>query len=61
MNKQNEKDPGERQQITCILLNVNFISLFLVVLGLHRCSGSSLVVVCGPLLVVASLVAEHWP
>ena len=33
--------------------------VFLAVLGLHCCRGSSLVVVVGLLTAVASLVAEH--
>ena len=46
-----------------------FCNLFLAVLGLHCCAvfslvsasgGSSLVVVCGLLVTVASLVVEHW-
>ena len=36
-----------------------FIYLFMAVLGLHCCTGFSLVVVLGLLIVVASLVAEH--
>jgi len=36
-----------------------FIYVFLAVLGLHCCRGSSLVVVVGLLTAVASLVAEH--
>ena len=35
------------------------IYLFLAVLGLHCCTGFSLVVVCKLLIMVDSLVAEH--
>ena len=37
----------------------NFIYLFLTMLGLHCCVGFSLVAMCGLLIVVASLDAEH--
>lgn len=37
---------------------LSFFYLVLAVLGRHRCEGCSLVAVCGPLAVVALLVAE---
>ena len=40
------------------LLN-NFIYVFMAVLGLHCCADFSLVVVCGLLIAVTSLVVEH--
>ena len=47
------------KQHGCELCFNNFIYLFLATLGFCCCTGFSLAVECGLLLVVASFVAEH--
>ena len=42
-----------------LYFKIYIYSLFLAVLGVHHCTGFSLVAVCGFLIVVASPVAHH--
>ena len=47
------------QAVRCFFFFNNFIYLFLAVLGLHCCVGSSLVVVHALLMVTPPFIAEH--